>query len=433
MEKKNNRQILIKVCCVIVSFCLWLYISNWQNPISTYTLKNVSVELINTDALAQSKLTLTPNQKFSVPITIRGTDLEVMKSKASDFTIVADMSVYAVKEGENRIPVQIVHYPSDVNIENTNNMWIDVEIDKTYDKSVSLKVKVQGKPRSGYYFVQPTTIQAEATITGPSKFVNMVSSVVANTNVDNLSKDLDTEVALEPVDKNGKTVSDVTVNPEKLQVTVPIKKYGAVGSNVVPGEKQSSSSNVESKSVGINVLTEGKQSATVDIKSITAADQSIQITGNYDQIKDITTINTEPIDLSKIAQSKTITVKLNLPSGINTLNGNTTENVNINANASTNTDTDNNTVMQKTFSINISVENLPDGFNSMLDNSSVNVTVSGDSTVINAINNGDIKATIDATSFKEGVNNVQPVVTLPQGVKNEGLNPNTINVTLIKK
>lgn len=423
MEKKNNRQILIKVCCVIASFCLWLYISNWENPISTYTLKNVSVELINSDSLSQSNLTLAPNQKFSVPITIRGTNLEVMKSKASDFTIVADMSVYAVKQGENRIPVNIVHYPDNVNIQNSNNMWIDVEIDKLSEKTVPVKVKLQGKPKYGYYYLEPTSSQGEVAISGPSKSVDLVSNVIANANIDSLNANLDAEEVLEAVDKSGKSVPNIIIKPQKIQVTVPIKKNETVGTNAVTGGNQTTTADIKSKTVSINVLTSGKQSTGVDIKSIASVDQSIQITGTSNEVDGLTSINTEPIDLSSITGAKTMSVKLALPSGVTTINGTTTVNVKINVD----------TIIQKTFSANISLANLPDGFTSTLDNNAVNVIVSGDSTIINAIKSGDISGTIDATSFKEGLNNAQPVLSLPQGVKNMGATPNSINVTLTKK
>ncbi|SMC27079.1 YbbR domain-containing protein [Clostridium acidisoli DSM 12555] len=402
MEKKNNRQILIRICCIIASFCLWLYISNVENPISTYVIRNVPVKLINVDALDQSKLTVLPNQKFSVSINVRGTSLELMKIKASDFKIVADMSQYAVKEGENRIPVQIVHYPSNVNIENSSNMWTDVEIDKLYEKNVPIKVKVEGKTRAGYYYLEPALSQADATISGASKYASMISNVVANVNVENLNKDLEIEPKLQAVDKNGKIIDNISIKPQKITVTVPIKK---------------------SKSVGINVVTQGKPPSGIDIKTITSVDEGVDIIGDYDKVKDISTINTKPIDLGSISKSNIISVKLDLPEGISTLSGKNSVDVKIDVDE----------VIQKTVAANVNIINLPQGFTSAQDNNSVNVTLSGDATIINTINAADVKAVVDASSFKEGVNSGKISVTLPSGVTSTGNSPDTINVTLTKK
>jgi YbbR domain-containing protein len=402
VEKKNNRQILIKLCCVIASFCLWLYISNVENPISTYVIKNVPVQLINVDALNESKLTVCPNQNFSVSISVRGTSLEVMKAKPSDFKIVADMSEYAVKEGENRIPVEMVHCPNNINIENSNNLWVDVQIDKLYQKNVPIKVKVQGKTKEGYYYLDPNLSETEAIISGPSKYASIVTNVVANVNVENLSKDLDVDSQLEAVDENGKIVDNVSIKPQKVEVTVPINR---------------------SKTVSINVVTVGKQQSGIDIKAIYSVEQSVDIIGNYNKVKNISSINTKPIDVSSISGSNTLSVKLDLPEGISTVSGKNSVNVKINVD----------TIIQKTFATNINVINLPQGFNCSLDNNSVNVTVSGDSSVINTINSADVKATIDASSFKEGVNSINPVIVVPQGTTNVGVTPSTINATLTKQ
>jgi YbbR domain-containing protein len=402
VEKKNNRQILIRICCIIASFCLWLYISNIENPISTYAIRNVPVKLINVDALDQSKLTVLPNQKFSVSINVRGTSLELMKIKASDFKIVADMSQYAVKEGENRIPVQIVHYPSNVNIENSSNMWTDVEIDKLYEKNVPIKVKVEGKTRAGYYYLEPTLSQADATISGASKYASMISNVVANVNVENLNKDLETEPKLQAVDKNGKIIDNISIKPQKITVTVPIKK---------------------SKSVGINVVTEGKPPSGIDIKTITSVDEGVDIIGDYDKVKDISTINTKPIDLGTVSKSNTISVKLDLPEGISTLTGKDSVDVKIDVDE----------VIQKTVAANVNIINLPQGFTSSQDNNSANVNLSGDSTIINTISAADVKAVVDASGFKEGVNSGKISLTLPSGVTSTGNSPDTINVILTKK
>jgi YbbR domain-containing protein len=325
-----------------------------------------------------------------------------MKAKVSEFKIVADMSEYALKVGENRVPVEIEQYPNNVNIENTDNMWIDVEIDKLYEKNVPVKVRVQGKTKEGYYYLDPTFSQIDAVISGPDKYASIVNNVVADVNVEDLSKDLETEAQLQAVDKNGKNVDNVSIKPQKVTVTVPIKK---------------------SKTVGVNVVTVGKQASGIDIKSITPVDQSIDIIGDYDKVQDISNINTQPIDLSSISGSNVISVKLNLPEGVRTLSGKSSVNVKFNVD----------TVIQKTFSTNINVINLPQGYDSSLDNNSVNVTVSGDASVVNAVNTGEITATIDASNFKEGVNNVQPIIVVPKSVTNVGVTPASINVTLTKK
>ena len=402
MEKETKQQIVIKICCVIAAFCLWLYISNWENPIKTYRLKNVSVELVNTDVLSQYKLTILPDQNFSVALTLRGTYLDVMRARADDFKIIADMSEYAVKKGENRIPVQIVNYPSNINIENNNSMWVSVNLDDLHQKTVPIKVKMEGSPKDGYYTSEAAISPQDALISGSDKFVNMVKSVTVNANVANLDKDVNLTIPLEPVDASGKIVTNVRVQPQNANITIPIKK---------------------AKSVSVNIKTSGKSANGVDVKSITPVHSTVDIIGDNSTLNNISSIDTVPIDLGKITETKTMDVKLSLPNGIGTISGDNY----ISAKAIVEG------IIQKTFSANINLINVPPNFNAVLDNKKANATVSGDESIINSITDGDIKANVDCSSLQEGTHNAQISVALPTGVTNVATDPGTVNVTLTKK
>lgn len=402
MEKKTKQQLMIKICCVIAAFCLWLYISNWENPIKTYRLRNVSVELINTDILSQSKLTLSPGQSFNVTLTLRGTDLEVMRARPDDFKVVADMSEYAVKKGDNRIPVQIVHYPTSINIENTNTMWVNVNLDDLHEKTVPIKAKIEGSPKEGYYSSEAVISPGDAVVSGSEKFVNLVDSVIVNANVADLNKDADLSVPLEPVDTYGKIVSNVKVQPQNASVTIPIRK---------------------AKSVGVNIKTTGQPVSGIDIKSITPVNQYVDVIGDSDALNKLNSIDTVPIDLSKVTENKTMKVKLNLPSGINTINGEESINVKTNVEG----------IIQKIFTVNISLINVPQELNASLSQQKADITVSGDESVINSIKDGDIKANADCSSLKEGTYSLQIFIAPPKGVTNIASNPSNVSVILSKK
>ncbi|AJA49667.1 hypothetical protein CPAST_c36110 [Clostridium pasteurianum DSM 525 = ATCC 6013] len=402
MEKKTKQQIVIKICCVIAAFCLWLYISNWENPIKTYRLRNVSVELINTDILTQSRLTLSQGQNFNVTLTLRGTDLEVMRARPDDFKIVADMSEYAVKKGENRIPVQIIHYPSNINIENTNTMWVNVNLDDLHQKTVPIKAKIEGSPKEGYYSSEAVISPGDAIVSGPDKLVNTVKNVIVDANISDLDKDVDLSVPLEAVDDSGKIVNGVKVQPQNASVTIPIKK---------------------AKSVGVNIKTTGQPISGIDIKEINPVYPTIDIIGDSDNLSKVSAIDTVPIDLSKVTENKTIKVKLNLPSGINTVNGDESIDVKTNVEG----------IIQKIFTVNINLINVPQQFNASLEQKSTDITVSGDKSIVNSIKDGDIKANVDCSSLQEGIHNLQISVALPKGVANISDSPSNVNVTVSKK
>ena len=119
MDKSKDKNLMAKIICVLLSFGLWLYITNVENPSRSYEIKNIPVELVNTNVIENSKLALIPEQKFTVDLKIEGPSSEINKVRPEDFKITADMSNYALKVGKNTIPVQIISYPENITIKNS--------------------------------------------------------------------------------------------------------------------------------------------------------------------------------------------------------------------------------------------------------------------------------------------------------------------------
>ena len=87
MDKGESRTLIVKLICVLLSLGLWLYISIVENPLRTYELKNIPVELINEDALTNSKFAFVNKQQFTVDLKLEGPSSEVANVKKEDFKI----------------------------------------------------------------------------------------------------------------------------------------------------------------------------------------------------------------------------------------------------------------------------------------------------------------------------------------------------------
>ena len=101
--KNKNETLIPKIISLLLSFGLWIYISNVENPVRTYEVKNIPVELVNLDSLTNSNFAVLENQNFTVDLKLEGPSTDVVKVRPEDFKIVADMSTYALKIGENTI------------------------------------------------------------------------------------------------------------------------------------------------------------------------------------------------------------------------------------------------------------------------------------------------------------------------------------------
>ncbi|MBV7271566.1 hypothetical protein JMF89_04440 [Clostridiaceae bacterium UIB06] len=402
MEEKNKRQqLIIRACCIIASFILWLYIFNVENPIRERKI-SVPVTVVNKDKLSESSLVTVGEEQTKVSLTIRGNSSDVYLVKPEEFKLESDLSAYGVKKGENKIPVVIKKSPQNVSVVNSENLWIRVVLDDLKQKTIPVKVVIEGKAKEGFFAMQPIYKTTEVEANGPSDSIKYVNSAVAKYDVKNSEKDIVTVLSLQPLDSSGNVVKGVSIKPESIEITVPIKKI---------------------KSVPINVKMLGNLNNQSNIKSITPTPEMIDIAGDEKVISNVNSIDTEDIDISKINNKDSIEAKIIVPKNVILINSNGTIKLNINFNKST----------QKELSLDIVTKNLGNNYTANLDKNKVNITISGAENIINNLKPENIECFVDLNSLQEGDQNVNININLPDGVSKVSQDPSSIKVTITKK
>ena len=94
---KNKQKIIVQLVCLLLSLGLWIYVTNIENPIKSYELSRVPVEIKNIDSLKNAGLALSPNQEFYVNLKIEGNSQDLFSIDKSDFTISVDLKVEKIK------------------------------------------------------------------------------------------------------------------------------------------------------------------------------------------------------------------------------------------------------------------------------------------------------------------------------------------------
>ncbi|MCM8710726.1 CdaR family protein [Clostridium sp. SYSU_GA19001] len=397
MEQKDTW--LIKICCVIAAFSLWLYIVTIGNNEVTRRV-TVAVELTNIDSVTDKKLVILPEQQFTVALNVKGTPADIELGK-EQFKVVADMSMYALSKGEIRIPVTVERQPVNVTVLDSG-YYVKVMFDDLVQKSVPVKVSISGKAKEGFYAFPQTINPTEVIVSGAAKFVNAVTAVEAGKDINNYEEDINFNLPLKAVDADGKEVKNVSIDTNTVQVTIPVKR---------------------TKTVGINVKTKGNISNEFYLKSLVPQPEKVDIAGG-NAINNITALDTEPVDLSTLSPNKNIVVKLIVPEGISLINSDGTVKVKANLEK----------VISKTYSLNIGIKNLNEVFTAALDIQKVSITVSGAESTINTIKEEDFSAFADLSGItSEGEYSLKINTIIPQGVTKISTNPQSVKVTLKKK
>ena len=399
---KNKQKIIVQLVCLLLSLGLWIYVTNIENPIKSYELSKVPVEIKNADSLKDAGLALSPNQEFYVNLKIEGNSQDLFSVDKSDFTISVDLNEFVLKNGENKITVNIENSPSTVKIKNSNGLTITIKTEAYSTKEVPVKSKINVISKSSYYVATPIFSPETIIVSGPESLVNKVTKVVAEGEESNAVKTIVKNYIVTPVDENDKEVTGVELSQKWAEATIEIN---------------------QGKTVPIKINTTGTLSSGLRLKSISSTTTEIGITGPESALNSINEIGTETINLSEIKDSTNIDVALGIPDGILIHNGENSITVSIVVEK----------VQTKEFTIDYSMIGQQEGINIVPDNNKVTITVSGFEDVLNTLTEANFTAELDVSEYtEEGEFSKAPTVNLV-GVDNVNIdNVSEIKLTVSK-
>jgi len=405
MDKSKNRTLIVKIICVLLSFGLWLYVSNVENPLRTYELKNIPVELINEDSLTNSKFAIANKQQFTVDLKLEGPSSEVVKVKTEDFKIIADMSTYALKNGENTIPVQIISYPENINIKNNGFLGIKVNLEELVQKEFTIKSKVKVNYKENIYEKEQTISPQKVTVTGGKSSIERISEAILNGEEKDIDKNKESEYDIKFVDSSGAEVNDIEPDSKTAKLSIAV-----INGKVIP----------------INLKTAGTVPQGFVLEGYELSKNNINILGSSQNLNKIESIDTEVVDMSSLQGDSEVDVKLNLPEGISVQSGENTIKVKFKVTKEEST--------TKNLVCNVQYKNLNEAFSLDSSNSTINVTLTGTQTELDKINSQNINVILDLANVKEvGTFNYTPQATLVNGNNVTISDVGSVNIVVKKK
>ena len=379
---KNKQKVIVQLVCLLLSIGLWIYVTNIENPIKSYELGRVPVEIKNVDSLKDAGLALAPNQEFYVNLKIEGNSQDLFRVDKSDFTISVDLSEFVLKNGENKIAVNIESVPSTVKIKNSNGLAITVNTEAYATKEVPVKSKINVMSKSSYYVATPVFSPETIVVSGAESLVNSVTKVVAEGEESNAVKTIIKDYIVIPVDEDDNEIKGVQLSQKWAEATIQIN---------------------QGKTVPIKINTTGILGKGLKLKSISSTITEIGITGSEAVLNSIKEIETETINLSEITDSTNIDVALGIPDGILIHNGENSITVNI--------------VLEKVktreFTIDYSMKGKQEDITIVPDNNKVTITVSGFEDVLNSLTEANFTAELNVSEYTEdGEFSKAPTVSL---------------------
>ena len=281
-----------KIVSIIFALVLWLYVMGEVNPESVISLTDVKVKLLNEDTLKQSGLVIVGDKDFSVNVKIRGRRNDLYRIRSEDILATADLRGY--QKGEINVPVNI-NAPPYVSVEEVSPKYIRITLDQIIARKKPVVVQTSGKAAEGFEPGEATVFPDEVIVEGAQTLVNKVAKVVANVSVKGEIGQIAERVPLQPVDKDGKKVSGVSLRTKWAEIVLPMHRV---------------------KEVPISVSLKGTPRENFKVVRVEADPERILLKGSEEQLEGIREIKTTDIQLDGLDKSITKTVHLLLPEGI---------------------------------------------------------------------------------------------------------------------
>ena len=413
----KEKNLMVKLVCLLLSFGLWIYISNIENPIKQYTITNIPVQIVNLDVLKEDNLTLAPDQNFTISLTIQGTSTNIYSINKSQFTVVANLSNYTLKSGDNSIPVEITNSPNNVKIKNNGVLRINIKLENITEKTMPVKSELNVTTSNSTYVKNISFSTNQITVSGPEETVNEVSKLVVRGNVTANNSTTTASFPVVAVDSSGNVVNDVVLSTNNVQTTITVEK---------------------GKLVPIKVQTTGELRAGLTLENIIANPNTIKILGSESVLDSTDAILSEPINLNSITGNETIITNLIVPRNITLLPNENEINVDVKVSGADENNSENvingNTETTKTFEIPITIEGNLSGYTANLSSNTVTVVLKGAKKELDNLQASNLSCKIDISKLTKEGGVVSPTVDInnENNVLVDSQNPQTVDVTFTK-
>jgi len=204
-------------------------------------------------------------------VKVQGNRSQLANLVPADFRAV--VNIPAEKTGELTLPVQ-VSTPTGLRVTQVIPDMVNLFIDKITEIEVPVAVSLRGEPGQGFTalapFYQPNTVLAR----GPSRLIGGIKQATALIDIQGAVKDVEQTLQV------GVGNADITLSPATVKVVVPIVAM------------------VPAKTVPVLIAVIGSPAEGYYVKSTVSDPATVQLSGRPEDLSAITSIKTEPIDIT---------------------------------------------------------------------------------------------------------------------------------------
>jgi YbbR domain-containing protein len=168
-----------------------------------------------------------------VDITITGLQRDINKAIERGLEAVVNLGELP-GPGKRNLPVQFHSPAQGVRVVSMEPQELIVETDRKSELTFRIQAQTRKKPASGFEVKSIEPQPAFATVTGASRYVEKVSSLVAFVDIQGKSQGMLVNESLVALDAKGAPVLEVEISPSMVQLDVELAPIAIIKAEIVP-------------------------------------------------------------------------------------------------------------------------------------------------------------------------------------------------------
>ena len=383
---------------MLLAFVVWFIAIEQENPMIRQEYEQpILIEVRNMGDGLQSLQNLTNRTAM---LTLRAPQRSLDSQQADDFSAVIDLA--GLPAGSHEVEVEVTSLNPDVEIIAHEPRQLLVQLEPVISRIVPVEVEVMDSPAFGYDWQEPLAEPAEVEISGPRTQVMQVRSVVAAVFLRNAKSQVEQVRPLSARNAQNLEVEMVDVDPSTARIVLPVVQP--------PGRKE----------VVVRADVKGLPSPNYRLTGVNVEPQTVVLIGSPSALKEVPGyVETTTLLIEGAIDDVRERLPLILPENVSTLEDSVVVTVSV-------------APLESSLTVTRQpvVQGAGDDMRITVSLEEVEVIVSGPLPRLELLGPEEVRVLLDLTGLLPGSHLVQPTVVVPEGIVEQGVIPEAIEVLI---
>lgn len=396
MDRLLERDVVLKVLSVFLALFLWFQVTGEQNPETQRVISGIRVVYTNLD----SGLILMEKKPETISVKVQGLRGQLAKLTKDDFT--ASVDLHGGNPGWGQFPMIVKVKPQDVQLTEYPTQ-ASARLDVVTSRQMNIQVHLVGVLGDDFANKQPTVRPSQVVVSGPRGRLDLVAKITGDVDLTGAVAEIKRTVPVKAVDAQGLDMSDITIRPNSVEVTVSVV-------SLPPG-----------KVVQVKGKVTGDPAPGYHFVAVTSDPVEVKLRGDSTKLAGIDAVSFQPFSIDGAKGIVSQDMELILPPGVVMAEPRT-----VRVTAVIEED-----AAEKTISgIPMSVGGLAGGLSAYLSPGTLSATIRGPQSQLAGVAAKDIAASVNAAGLKVGTYTLTPNVTVPNGFTVVAKDPAMVTLTI---